>query len=102
MATEIWEDVEKLVQNHFKQEPDLTHVFARIEEGEYVPIVQLLEVNGQTVPSDELETFSFGPTDEFPFVTEITEITPEEFNDLSENGEWPLEDARKFDPPEAA
>lgn len=104
MEQALWKAVEGLVRRHFELEPDLDeiYVFVDTESGD-VPRVHLLEVNAATIPTEEPETFSFGPTDEHPFVTSITEITPEEFQRWDEDDTyWSIEEARRFERPEAA
>lgn len=107
MVTPNWEAIKTLVQNHFEVEPGLTQVYVFIRNtptpgGEQkVPIVHLLEVNRETIPTEEPETFSFGPTEEHPFVTEITEVTPDEFEELADSEEWPIDSAQKFERPVA-
>jgi hypothetical protein len=69
--------------------------------------IKLLEVNANTVPTGSIEPIPFSPSRDIPFVTEIAEISPEEFSRL-ERGElavppgWTLEDADDVPRPRAA
>lgn len=70
----------ELVREHFRIEEGLDRV-AVMRATESDPI-KLLEVNANTLSTGNVEVFSFSPTREIPFVTEIAEITPEEFERL--------------------
>ncbi len=69
--------------------------------------IKLLEVNANTFPTGSIEAIPFSSTDEVPFVTEIAEISPDEFSRL-ERGEldlpegWTLENAEDLQRPRAA
>jgi hypothetical protein len=89
-----------LVEHHFRIEDGLQHVLVirgpRFDDP--ADPIKLLEVNANTVPTGSVAPFSFSPTKDVPFVTEIAEITPEEFrrlqlNELAMPPGWTLADA---------
>jgi hypothetical protein len=97
-----------LADAHFGIEDGLERVFI-IRAGLDDPRepIKLLEVNANTVPTGSVEPIPFSPSRDIPFVTEIAEISPEEFSRL-ERGEltlppgWSLEDADDVPRPRAA
>jgi hypothetical protein len=97
-----------LAEHHFRIEEGLLRIFiirAGLEDPQ-VPI-KLLEVNANTFPTGSIEPFSFSSTADVPFVTEIAEISPDEFTrlqrgDLSLPKGWTLENAEELPRPQAA
>jgi hypothetical protein len=97
-----------LAEAHFGIEDGLERVFI-IRAGIDDPRepIKLLEVNANTVPTGSIEAIPFSPSKDIPFVTEIAEISPEEFSRL-ERGElalpqgWTLDDADDVPRPRAA
>jgi hypothetical protein len=95
-----------LIARHFDVEGGLERI-AVVRGGPNGPI-KLLEVNANTVPSGSIEVFSFSPTADVPFVTEIAELTPEEWQRLERNAletplGWSRDDIEQvFDRPAAA
>jgi hypothetical protein len=88
-----------LAEAHFGIEDGLERVFimhAGLEDPSEP--IKLLEVNANTVPTGSIEPIPFSPSKDIPFVTEIAEISPDEFSRLT-RGElslppgWNLEDA---------
>ena len=69
-----------IVQEHFRIEDGL-ELIAIVRAQEDEPI-RLIEINACTVSTGGVEVFSFSPTPEVPFMTEVAEITPEEFEQL--------------------
>lgn len=69
--------------------------------------IKLLEVNANTFSTGSVEPIPFSPAEGVPFVTEIAEVTPDEFAKL-QSGElvmpagWTLEDAEEVPRPRAA
>jgi hypothetical protein len=97
-----------LAEAHFGIEDGLERVFiirAGIDDP-HEPI-KLLEVNANTVPTGSIDPIPFSASKDVPFVTEIAEISPEEFSRL-QRGElrlprgWTLEDADDVPRPRAA
>jgi len=73
------EVIRELVRAHFRVEEGLQRIAVmRTKDGE--PI-KLLEVNENTVSTGagSIEVFSFSPTRDVPYVTEIAEVTPEQY-----------------------
>ncbi len=97
-----------LAEAHFGIEDGLERVFI-IRAGIDDPRepIKLLEVNANTVPTGSIEPIPFSPSKDIPFVTEIAEISPDEFLRL-ERGEfvlphgWTLDDADDVPRPRAA
>jgi hypothetical protein len=97
-----------LVDHHFRIEEGLQRIYIirgpRFDDPQ--DPIKLLEVNANTVPTGSVEAFSFSPTKDVPFVTEIAEITPEEFRRLEQHelalpAGWSLEDAEHKQRPAA-
>ncbi|MGA2450980.1 MAG: hypothetical protein ABTD50_20145 [Polyangiaceae bacterium] len=97
-----------LADAHYRIEDGLERVFiipAGLEDPREP--IKLLEVNANTIPTGSIEPIPFSASREIPFVTEIAEISPEEFSKL-ERGElslppgWTLEGADDVPRPRAA
>jgi hypothetical protein len=87
------EVIRSLVSHHFRVEAGLEQIL--VIPGEAAEPIKLLEVNANTFPSGTVDVFAFSPTQDVPFVTEIAEVTPEEFErlkrrDLSLPAGWTL------------
>ena len=70
----------ELAHEHFRVEDGLERIFI-MRAAESEPI-KLLEVNANTISTGSVEPFSFSPTRDVPYMTEIAEITPDEFERL--------------------
>jgi hypothetical protein len=108
MASTKAEVIRWLVDHHFRIEDGLQHILIirgpRFEDPQ--DPIKLLEVNANTVPTGSVEPFSFSPTADVPFITEIAEITPEEFQRIKQHElalppGWSLEDAEDRQRPAA-
>jgi hypothetical protein len=60
--------------------------------------IKLLEVNANTLPTGSVEPIPFSATRDVPFVTEIAEISPDEFVEIARGRltlppGWSVEDA---------
>ncbi len=92
-----------LVRWHFESDPGLTVVYRAIAANEDDPAepIKLLEVNENTVDTEEFPAFGFAPTKDFPFRTIIAEVTPTGLNRLMQAGKiptvWNLETAKRYD-----
>jgi hypothetical protein len=100
MARTKTQVIQWLVEHHFQIEDGLERVVVIHGPGFADPRepIKLLEVNANTIATGSVEPFSFSPTSDVPFVTEIAEITPEEYTKLQKRElampeGWPLEDA---------
>jgi hypothetical protein len=108
MALTKREAARVLADAHFLIEDGLERVFI-IRAGLDDPRepIKLLEVNANTVPLGSIEAIPFAGSKDIPFVTEIAEISPEEFSKL-ERGElslppgWTLDGADDVPRPRAA
>lgn len=97
-----------LAKHHFRIEGGLERIFI-IRAGIDDPRepIKLLEVNVNTFPTGSIEPIPFSSTTDVPFVTEIAEISPDEFASL-QRGElslppgWSLTDAEDLTRPNAA
>ncbi len=97
-----------LAAAHFRVEEGLVRVFI-MRTGLEDPSqpIKLLEVNANTFPTGSIEPIPFSSTQDVPFVTEIAEISPDEFSRL-ERGDlvlpagWTLDDAEQVPRPQAA
>jgi hypothetical protein len=95
----------ELVSWHFKVEPNLQTVYVLL--GRADEPIRLIEVNDATVHTDQFEAYVFAPTRDVPFSTAIAEVTPEDLKRLMQTPgalppEWRLEQAERFERPEAA
>jgi hypothetical protein len=92
-----------LMRSHFDVEPHMTEIW-RIEgdnEASATEPIKLLEVNAATVTTDSVMPFEFAPTQGVPYPTVIAEVTPEEFQLITNESKalpkgWSLRRARKF------
>jgi hypothetical protein len=71
---------ESLIQEHFELEPRLEQIIWI--NSDMTGEIRLLEVNSETFPTGAVMSFYFPPDDEFPYVTKIAEITPEEWQKI--------------------
>jgi hypothetical protein len=97
-----------LIDHHFRIEVGLEHIVIIRGSNFDDPRdpIKLLEVNANTLPTGSVEPFSFSPTADVPFVTEIAEITPEEYRRLQQKElalppGWTLEGAEDKQRPAA-
>jgi hypothetical protein len=97
-----------LAEQHFRIEEGLERIFImRTGLDDPREPIKLLEVNANTFPTGSIEPIPFSSTVDVPFVTEIAEISPDEFVRL-ERGEltlpagWTLENAENLRRPNAA
>ena len=75
----------KLAKYHFLIEEGMERIFImRAGLEDLREPIKLLEVNANTVPIGSIEPIPFSATRDVPFVTEIAEISPNEFTQLME------------------
>ncbi len=92
-----------LVRWHFESDPGLTVVYRAISANEDDPAepIKLLEVNENTVDTEEFPAFGFAPTKDFPYRTIIAEVTPDGLKRLVQAGKlppvWNLATAKRYD-----
>jgi hypothetical protein len=90
--------VEKLVREHFELEEKLEKiVWIKSDK----PEIRLIEVNSETITTDDVQSFYFPPSDEIPYVLKLAEVTPNEWHKVLRNEiplpvGWSLEDHRVF------
>ena len=101
------EAAERLIDWHFKVEPELREVYLIKPRDAADEPIKLVEVNGATVATGSLELFAFILTDEVPYRTFIAQITPDELTEFKSHPEklptgWTLGDAERFTRPKAA
>jgi hypothetical protein len=96
-------DIEKavkfLAQNNFEVEDGLDRiVWLKHGAGDEI---RLIEVNRNGFPTGRVEAFYFAPSEEVPFETYLSDITPKEWQKVV-SGEiplpegWSLQDSREF------
>jgi hypothetical protein len=68
--------VEKLVQEYFEADEHLEKIIW-IQSPK--PEIRLIEVNAQTVTTNDVMSFYFPPSDEIPYAMKIAEVTPAEW-----------------------
>ncbi len=69
-----------LAEQHFESDPSLRHVFYFVTPTDAPDApVRVLEVTNATPASGSLEPFGFAATDEFPYRSEIAEVTEAEY-----------------------
>src|SRR5450631_3479193 len=97
---------EKLIDWHFRVEPDTEEIYRFLSEREDDPTepIKLLEVSRTTPETDEIMTFTFGPADDISFSSTIAEITPDEFQLVRQSviplpHGWSFERSRRFERP---
>jgi hypothetical protein len=96
-------DIEKavrfLAQNNFEVEDGLERIiWLRHNAGGKI---RLIEVNRNGFPTGRIEAFYFSPSEEVPFKTYLSDITPEEWQqvlrgEISLPEGWSLENSREF------
>jgi hypothetical protein len=79
--------VRRLVQSHFEIEPNIDEI-VWFRDGENQEI-HLIEINRDTLPTGNVEVFSFAPTQDVPFPVRIADITPQEWKQ-AQSGNIPL------------
>jgi len=109
MAPTKDEAARELAAWHFGVEPYLERVIRILAENEDEPgePIKLLEVNGATVATGNVEAFAFAPSKSLPFPITIAEVTPEEFERIARHElplprGWSLENSEQFPRPRAA
>jgi len=109
MAREMDEAAQRLIDWHFRTEPELREVwmFTGQDDTSAEPIIELLEVNAATPATGSVDTFSFPPAGDIPYRTVIAEVTPEEFEQIRRQPSrlprgWDLSKAQRFERPKAA
>ena len=82
-----------LVEWHYQVDPGMTQVLRMFTPNEDDPRepIKFLEVSPDTPASESVMTFTFGRTEEFPYLMTIATITPEEMEQVR-RGEIPLPD----------
>jgi hypothetical protein len=95
----IIEVAEKLIHEHFEDEPSLEQVI-RINP-ELKKEIRLLEINSETFTTDMVQSFYFPPSDEIPFPMFLAEGTPDEWQKVLQNEihlpeEWTLENYKVY------
>ena len=98
----------ELAKYHFVIEEGMERIFIMRDglEDPREPI-KLLEVNANTFPTGSIEPIPFSATEDVPFVTEIAEISPDEFAQLMEGKlvlppGWSIRDAVPLERADAA
>ena len=101
-----YEAAKRLSDWHFEVEPGMRQIFYIELPGDRFG---LLEINEHTPPTGSVEPFVFAPSSDIPYTTVVAEITPEEYEQLSDAPEslplpkgWDLRNAKVFDAPRRA
>ncbi len=90
--------VEKLVHEYFEADEHLEKIiWIRSPK----PEIRLIEVNAQTVTTNDVLSFYFPPSDEIPYAMKIAEVTPAEWQRVLQNEiplpvGWGLENRQEF------
>jgi len=97
------EAAERLIDWHFKIEPELEKVYLFPSQSPpgMEPTIQLLEINGATLPMGSIEPFAFAPAGDIPYRVSVAAITPEELDKFqADPGRlpkgWELEKAKLY------
>ena len=90
--------VEKLVHEYFEVEETLEKI---IWIKSPKPEIRLIEVNAQTVTTNDVLSFYFPPSDDIPYAMKIAEVTPAEWQKVLRNEiplpvGWSLEERQEF------
>ena len=67
-----------LVREHFSLEQELERI-VWLPEGESASEIRLLHVDASSLPSSDVQVFSFAPTPEIPYRLRLAQITPAEW-----------------------
>lgn len=80
------EAARNLIDWHFRVEPDIVEVYRFLSPEEEAPDepIKLLEVSEATLPTGRVDAFGFGPAEDFPYSTVVSEVTPEEMEKIKE------------------
>jgi len=90
--------VEKLVHEYFAVEDSLERI---IWIKSPKPEIRLIEINAQTITTNDVQSFYFPPSDEIPYSMKLAEVTPDEWQKVLRNEiplpvGWRLENRREF------
>ncbi|MFQ5630663.1 MAG: hypothetical protein ACE5I1_17975 [bacterium] len=93
------EVTEKLIQEHFEEEPSLEQVIWI--NPEHAEEIRLLEINSETFKTDMVQSFYFPPSDEIPYAMFLAEVTPEKWQKVLQNEiplpeEWTLKNYKVY------
>ena len=81
--------VKQVVESHFETEQGLVQiVWFPDPQGKEI---RLIEVNRDTLPTGEVQTFRFAPSQEVPLPIRVADVTPEEWERI-EKGQILLPD----------
>ncbi len=85
------EVIPELMEWHFQVDPEMTKAYRFLSPNEDDPRepIKFLEVSPGTPASGSVMTFTFGRTEEVPYLTTIATITPQEMEQV-QRGEIPL------------
>lgn len=85
------EVIPELMEWHFQVDPEMVRAYRFLSPNEDDPRepIKFLEVSPGTPASGSVMTFTFGRTEEVPYLTTIATITPEEMEQV-QRGEIPL------------
>jgi len=91
--------VQKLVDEHFGLDESIEKMVWVKPEAR--PEIRLIEITAETLPTGDVMSFYFSPSDEVPFPLFIAQITPEEWQMVVQNKiplpeEWSLENHKEY------
>jgi len=91
--------VQKLVDEHFGLDESIEKMVWVKPEAR--PEIRLIEITAETLPTGDVMSFYFSPSDEVPFPLFIAQITPEEWQMVVQNKiplpeGWSLKNHRAF------
>ncbi len=89
IPTSYQDAVQRLAEWHAEEMGGAAQIY--LFEDPESKVVRLLEVTDQTPPSGSVDAYSFRPTANFPFQSQIAQITPEEWREV-DAGRIPLPD----------
>lgn len=69
--------VRKVIESHFETEQGLVQIVWFLDPLEKE--IRLIEVNRDTLPTGEVQTFRFAPSVDVPLPIRIADVTPEEW-----------------------
>jgi hypothetical protein len=91
--------VEKLIHEHFDLDENLEKVMWI--NPEITSEIRLIQITAETVPTGDVVSFYFAPSDEVPYPMFLAQVTPEEWQQVLRDEiplpeEWSLENHKVF------
>jgi len=91
--------IAKMIQEHFDLDENLEQVIW--VKSATTPEIRLIQIVADTLPTGDVQSFYFGPSDDIPCPLLIAQITPQEWQKVLQNeiplpDDWSLENYKVF------